>query len=326
MRSSRAGVAVGLVLASVGAFCWCACGRPQSSGERAAPAGQAASVGGPTRVHLDAEAQALAGVKVAPAVAVALAAETEVYGHVLDPASLASLVFRREAAQSATRAARREEERLRRLHRGNENASARELEAAEVARAQAEAALATARSEIVAGWGAVVADRDGLDAFARDLVAGRMALVRVDVPLDTPWPDDPAATRLVAFGSEAPLDARFLGVASQADPLLQARGLLFAVERDAPAPGTAIDAWLRAPGAPQRGFAVPRDALLRYAGATFVYVEVEPGGFERRRVEPQYASDGDWLATGSLEPGDRVVVAGASLLLSSELQGGLAED
>lgn len=323
-----AGLAVGLALA------WGLAreGKP-AAGEAAEPP-QAESASGVRRgphgevwVHLDPEARRLAGIEVAPAVALELPLERKAYGRVLDPTPLASLLFQVEAARTGQEAARREAQRVKGLYQADENASARDLEAAQVALAGADSTLRTARAQLATSWGSALAARSDLAALVRSLVEGQRALVRVDVPPGgAPPKADGAGARLVAFGAEAPLASQFLGEAPQTDPLLQGHGLLFLVEHDAPAPGTAVVAWLPVAGPPRRGVDVPRAAVLRHQGGIFVYVERKPGTFERRALELVRPSENGWLATGPLAAGDKVVVAGAEMLLSSELQPQLEED
>lgn len=280
---------------------------------------------GAAEVHLDAEARELAGIEVVALAALELPSEREAYGRVLDPTPLASLVFEVEATRAVEAAARREAERVKSLFRTDENASARELEAAEVALTRAQVTLETARAGLATSCGAPLATLDDGPALVRSLVEGERAIVRVDVPPGVLLPEDPDSTRLLAFDEEAPLTSTFLGAAPQTDPLLQGRGLLFLVERDPPAPGTAVTAWLRAAGPPTRGVDLPRAAVLRHEGGAFVYVERAPGVFERRAVVLVRPSPAGWLAAGPVTAGERVVVAGAAILLSSELQPQLAE-
>jgi len=325
VRRVVAAAIAGLAIGAAGAWGVLAL-RPTSESEEVEERAPApAERGGTASVRLDAEARSLAGIEVSPVAAREIPAETEVYGRILDPMPLAGLVFELDAARAADGAAQREAQRVKRLYRGAENASARELEAAEVARAQTRGALETARARLVTGWGEGLAARDDLTDLAGRLVTGRCAIARVDVPPGAEAPETPTA-RLVAFGSESPLESTALGVAPQTDPLLQGRGLLFLVERDPPPPGTAVTAWLRTSGAGIRGVDVPRAALLRHAGGVFAYVESAPNRFDRRPLTVVRPSEDGWLVAGGLAPGDRVVVSGAAILLSSELSSRLEED
>lgn len=323
MRNLTLALLVGLVVGGAGSWILSG-GRVQPSEIPAPVVAEAASEA--AQVHLDAAARELVGLALAPVTARELPAELRAYGRVLDPTPLAGAVFELQAATPAYAAAVRDEARVRELFRGQQNASERELEAAEVALGRAKLVRDTARARLATAWGAELAGRDDLDALVRDLVRGRRALVRIDVPPGSPPIGPPGLARLEALDADAPLAATFLGPAPQADPLLQGFGLLFLVERDPPPPGTAITAWLPQAIGTLRGVDVPRAALLRHQGRVFVYVARDAGTFERRAVTLLVPSEGGWLATGAVAPGDRVVVSGASLLLSSELQPQLEED
>jgi multidrug efflux pump subunit AcrA (membrane-fusion protein) len=93
-------------------------------------------------------------------------------------------------------------------------------------------------------------------------------------------------------------------------------------------PGTALVGFLAVADHPTPGVLVPRSALVRYEGRTFVYV-ARPGDLntiERRPVEvAQLTNDGAFIPTG-LAAGDQVIVVGAQQLLSTELAGATSED
>lgn len=323
MRNVALALLAGLVVGGAGAW---TLARERAQPADAPPAAEVEVARETARVQLDPAARELAGIEVAPVTARELAAERRAYGRVLDPTPLAGQVYELAAATPAYTAAAREETRVRALFRGQENASQRELEAAQVALGRAKLGIDTARARLVTAWGAELAGRDDLDALVRDLVAGRRALVRIDVPPGPPRVEPSGLARLESLDADAPLAATFLGPAPQTDPLLQGSGLLFLVERDPPGPGTAVTAWLPERSGKVRGVDVPREALLRHQGGVFVYVQHDARTFERRGVELLLPTEAGWLATGALTPGEQVVVSGAALLLSSELQPQLEED
>jgi multidrug efflux pump subunit AcrA (membrane-fusion protein) len=280
-------------------------------------------------VRLDAATRERIGLAVAPLGAAHVQLEVRGFGHVLDPALLAQPVYDLEAARVAADTARREYARTQRLARGDANASRRDVENARAASAQAEAALRTARARLVATWGPQAAAREGLLALARTLVAREATVARIDLPLGTPVEGSPATGRLrpLAEPSADPLEATVLGVAPDVDPTVQGRGFMLLAPHASWTPGTAVDGWLELPGAPRAGVVVPRPALVRHAGDTWVYVQTDDGVFVRRRVHVERPVGGGWfVADAGLAPGDPVVVTGAQTLLSTELGGPVEED
>jgi len=118
--------------------------------------------------------------------------------------------------------------------------------------------------------------------------------------------------------------------ATAADPKTQAQGFILRVSKPpfTLRPGMALTAWLELPGTPRSGFAVPRSAVLRHDGRTWVYVQREDDIYVRKPItlEAPLNADHGWFITedGGLTADDAIVVVGASSLLSEELkaQGG----
>ena len=107
-------------------------------------------------------------------------------------------------------------------------------------------------------------------------------------------------------------------------------------------PGPAVLALLTAPaglsygerltasvatGAPVAGTLVPAAAVVLASGEAWCYVLGGDDEFERRRVALDQPLDEGYFQAGGYAAGERVVVAGAGLLLARELGGGAeAED
>ncbi len=64
------------------------------------------------------------------------------------------------------------------------------------------------------------------------------------------------------------------------------------------------------------GLLVPQSAVLRAGARSFVFVELGPGRFEPRRIEPGLASGDDLEVAAGLAEGERVVVSGTFLVAS----------
>jgi len=243
----------------------------------------------------------------------------EVYGRVLDPVPLVDAVLARAAARAASEPARREYERVRGLNRDAQNASQRELEAAQALWRRARLELDAAQARLVAGFGVELAARDDLETLVGDLASRRSALARVDLPAGVGAPGPPAGLQLrTAIGAPRTFESTLVGEAATTDPLLQGRGWLALIERDPPAPGTALAGGLAVPALSAAGLRVPEDAVVRQDGGAFVYVESAHNVFERRAITLERPLPGAWLASGAIAAGDAVVVRGAQELLSAE--------
>lgn len=280
---------------------------------------------GRTLVKLDQETQARMGLKVQSLAAAQMSPEVKGYGRVLDPAPLAALVTEAASAQATLQASSKEYERLKVLYNQNQNASARALEAAEAAMNKDRIALESVQSRLLLGWGQAVASQADLPAFVRSLVAQETSLVRVDLPLGEDLPASPNGGRVAPLGAPEHLsDAQYLGPAPSADPQMQSRGVLLLAKAAPLPPGTAVLAWLIVPGEKQSGVIVPRGAILRHEGRTFVYLQTAADTFERKAVALGHPAGDGWFVSEGFGPQDKVVVVGAQELLSEEMkaQGG----
>jgi hypothetical protein len=271
----------------------------------------------PRRLTLDTEAAERAGVRTAAVEPAEAAAEIVAFGRVLDPLPLVEALHARAAARETAALARTEYERIARLHGEDHNASTRDFENARAALAKATLDLADATARVTLAWGA--ASEIG-DALADDLVAGRMALLRVAVPAGATVTPPPATVTVAVTGDAGDHRvARVLGPAPTTDVLVQGQSLLALLGDDPPRPGAVLSVAVPRGEHPVAGVAMPADAVVWVASEPAVYVEAAAGEFERRRVTLGPRLDSQWIVTAGITPGERVVVEGAARLLSSEV-------
>jgi hypothetical protein len=310
-----------LALAGV-AGAWSACRRADADPETS-PAAQAH----PGALVLDAAALRRSGIETAAVSAVATDGAREVFGRVLDPTPLAEAVAARDAARAVLAAAASERKRVRALARADENASQRELEVAETAFRRAELDLAAAEARLRTSWGTALAERADLERESEALVRSRAAVARVELLPGEADLGTPAAVALAAATlPEHALEAELIGPAPTTDPLTQGPAYLVRIAGEPPPPGTALVGHLVFPAAARSGLRISRSAVVRQAGRTWVYREREGGRFERVPVSLVIPLGADWLATGALPVGARIVAVGAQELLSAELLGAAPAD
>jgi hypothetical protein len=282
---------------------------------------------GQTVVKLDPNEQSLIGLKVAPLVATEAPSEVKGFGRVLDPAPLAALVTEGATVRVALQASTKEYERVKTLFSQNQNASARALETAEAAMDKDRVALESVQLRLLVGWGKEIASRPDLSAFVGSLAARQAALIRVDLPLGDRPKALPVGGRVAPVGApESEIEAQILGPAPATDPQTQTEGYLLLAKTDTLAPGTGLVAWLAVPGPARSGVIVPRDAVLRHEGRTFVYLQRDDV-FQRVAVTLERPVGNGWFSPvrandhSPLQPQEKVVVVGAQQLLSEELKG-----
>ena len=252
------------------------------------------------------------------------------------------------AGASAAAAARAAYERARILNADNKNVSDRALQEAE-ARLKAEEERLKAATENVrllksslessgpAGTRPLVVERGGdvVEVMAQPgeaIEPGspilRVAkldrlLARVDVPVGQRVPQSVDTARIVPAGFEdQPIRGDRVTLAPAADPRTQGQTFLFrlAGTRFGLRPGIAVTAYLNLPGPPRRGVIIPRSALVRLSGKSYVYVQTAPDQLVRKEVPLDDPVEGGYFTSANFRPGDRVVVAGAQTLPSEEFK------
>jgi hypothetical protein len=271
------------------------------------------------QLKVDQATQRRLGVTVAPAQIGRMTPSVRGFAKVLDAGPLAALEADIEQAAAAAQASAAELKRAQALNAADQAVSVR---AVEVARAQAradESKLALLRRRLGLEWGPGIAGLSGArrSALLGQIAAGRAALVRIDTPSGRGLAGLRTASIELVHGGV--IRAVVLGPARVADVQLQSPGLIAL----AAGPGAgALSVGLTSPvqlatGAAASGVLVPRSALLRAEGRTWVYVRKGPESFERRAVVGEPDAQGVFTSQG-VSPGEPVVIAGAAALFAAE--------
>jgi len=148
-------------------------------------------------------------------------------------------------------------------------------------------------------------------------------LARVTAPPGQLLSKPPHSARVVAAAMpNHPFDSTMLSVMPAIDARLQGAGLIFAIDSPPPwlRPGMSVRAYINLPGDPQSGVVIPRSAIVRHAGASWVFIAEGKNEFVRRGVSLDQPVAGGWFSMHGAKPGDRVVVVGAEPLLGQELK------
>jgi hypothetical protein len=275
---------------------------------------------GDIAIKLDEPSQKILALKIEPLAAAQLEPETKGYGRVLDPATLSAAVADLISARATADASKKELSRIKTLA-GENNASARALESAQAAVDRDSAQAESARARFAVTWGKALADREDLPKFVDSLARDESVLVRIDLPAGEFLKSPPLGARLIALGNEnTPVDAELIGAAPAVDPQTQGQGFLFLVRSHEPAlvPGAAVVGYIKTAGEAQSGVTIPRNAVVRFNGKTWIYVQTENDTFTRREIFEQEPLADGWFMKEGFKPGERVVVTGAQMLLSEE--------
>lgn len=293
-------------------------------------------VNGVTTVNLDAATQAGSGITTQALEASQYRDETVASAVVMDLQPLidlrtrhAAAVTERATATALLDAARQEYERNRALYAQDQNVSLKALQAAQAsdraatARRNAaslavvdlQAALRTKFGDTLAQWAT-----DAQSAPLQRLLAHRDVLLQVTAPLGTSGTDAPRIE--VAGTDNRRQGATFVARAQQADPALAGTGAIY---RTAATAATVNGARLLAfvphgDGATLRGVVVPPSAMVWFGGQPWAFVQSTPERFARVPVPVTAPMSSGYFVRQSIQPGARVVVSGAQLLLSEELK------
>jgi hypothetical protein len=273
------------------------------------------------------EMQRDAGIEVTNPAAIQLFPETKGYGHVLDPTPLAALLSEMATSRAVYMASSNELARQNILT-AQGNASPRVLQAAEAAALRDELAFESAKDRLALTWGDAIAGQKDLPAFVKSLATREALIVRIDLPAGEPLRSSPTGARIKNLSGES-VDAEFLGVASNADPMTQGRGFLFLIRSKTSLllPGEAVIGFLKLPGDPSSGVIIPRSAVVRAEGKGWVYVlNANSAGFTRKEIPLTQPVESGWFVGEVVKAGDFVVVVGAQQLLSEELKASIQAD
>jgi hypothetical protein len=251
--------------------------------------------------------------------------EAEAYGFVLDPAPLSTLNSDLMSAQAALGASRAQYRRTRRLYADQKNASLRDLQSAEAAYLGNRARLEALEHQVSDRWGREIAQMNSRarGQLVRALIDRREAIARVTVPVGDVFDSAPGKATVAVLGHEAePLNARAVYNAPAVVARMQGQAfLLLMPTKNFPVrPGIAVSARIPTSDRSEQGVMVPRSAVVRYAGAEWVYCELDGDRFVRREIVPAEVTRTGYFVSRNLAPGMRLVVTGAQALLSEELK------
>jgi hypothetical protein len=328
-----------LVLGALGAVLWRGWTHREAGHEEAEkPAAEGAEKHEESEeftVKLSAEKLKLLAVQTAPPKAMEAAPRRRAFGRVLDPTPLLELEQEAAVAESALRVSKGEFERTQKLLAASEATSRKAAEAAEAQFRGDELKLEGVRRRISLAWGDEIAalNTAGWRELAAGLLKGTSVLVTVEVLPGDGIAGVPQKAEIVVLGhEEQAVVAASIAEANVVDTKTQGQAFLLKVERPPfpLRPGTAVTAWLELPEKARAGFLVPRAAILRHDGRTWVYVAEEDGEFARKPVKLELPLADGWFvpAEGGVEAEEKLVIAGAPALLAEELkaQGGAEPD
>lgn len=278
---------------------------------------------GETIVTLDRGSQVHAGLRTEPLARAGVGEERIAYGQILDPTALVTLDGELSVAEAALRTSRAEYERTRALYADGENASRRAVETA-LAQYRADASRADALTRQMAlAWGRAVpvSPASAREVLIRGLVSGSIVIARVTLPAGDAVANRPRLMRVAAVGFEnGPVATGVVYDAPAVDPSVQGQAFLVRLDVRGPElrPGIAVVATVPGTASSVTGVVIPQAAGVLSGGEMWAYVQTGATRFIRRRVHSDHPTAAGWIVREGFQPGERVVVVGAQVLLSVE--------
>ncbi len=291
---------------------------------------------GPGELRIGTAERHVSGIETAPLAAAEANATIEVYGIVVDLKALIEarghLVAQEGAIRSlrtATALSEAEYQRAAALFKDDRNISERTMLAAEAQwktdrerLSMAEGEVRSLRETLRATWGAPLADLatvPGSPAFAA-LVEMRDVIVQMTIPHEY---DRALSTRplfVEASGGGMRARTQLVSAAPGAAPGTVGTTWFFRAPAAGLRSGTRVTGYLSTGSGTSKGVVVPERAVVWHAGRPWVYVQRDADRFVRTPVSATRLISGGWFNAEGLEPGEAVVVTGAQLLLSEELE------
>jgi len=283
-------------------------------------------------VFIEPAAQAAAGIVVQKPQPARYLASQRYFGLVADPRTLVearqrylSLSAQIAGVEGQVAQRRADLARIEGLFQEGRNATRRELEAARAAlvfEEQRAGALQAERRAVADGvrvvWGDALAERLGDSGTLLTRAAAReLDLVQFAVPYGA----DPRGQTwrvAAAAGQQAGIVGTLVGRVPQAIPGLQGETWMLSTPPSGLPAGTRVRVLADA-SEPIEGVRVPRSAVVRFGGKTWVYVQRGGDRFERMAL-PADRVLADGVFSDTLSPRTPVVTSGAQLLLSEEFK------
>jgi hypothetical protein len=281
-------------------------------------------------LNLDAAQREGLGVVLAPLLETTYEARSEGQALVLDVQPAVQAMAELNSAEAAARQSAAARERATALFGSDAAVSREAVEAAERQAAADAAALDTVRARTLVAYGNAA---PWLDAARRTrilaaLTRGDGVVVRASFPAGLPGGERPSALSLRPLGERSePETWRSVEVwLGPADPAVPGPALYAYVE---PAPDLVSGVRLVASfasGLAQTGVTVPTSAIVFSGGTAWCYVFADGSGLARLPVDLSRPAASGYFQASGFEAGQQVVIAGAGLLLATEVGGPEEED
>ena len=283
---------------------------------------------------LSPDRQRKSGLKTKTLAAFSLNIVSLAYGRVLDIRPLLELRSRHRSAQSelaiaeaALRVARKNHDRLEKLHRASIIAT-RDLIQAESQlasdQARQEAAvrhIREVREEALQAWGEAVCKLavETDSRLLQNLLNHSSVLVLIALPANQSMPVKTQTIGIAPTGEKGkPRPAHLLAPAPKTEEATQGETWFFEASSDGLRTGMRLDASIPLSSQSTQGVLIPSSAIVWHEGRPWVFVRTGVDRFNRRLVGMHRELGEDWFVNDGFARDEVAVVVGAQMLLSEE--------
>lgn len=148
-------------------------------------------------------------------------------------------------------------------------------------------------------------------------------IARVELPVGVAFDPHARTANIELVGTHSrTLPGDRIGLGAAVDTAAHGATLLYRVSNPDRSlrPGAPVVAQVPAPGGERAGVLIPSAAIIRLFGRMWVYIAGAEDTFVRRQLIDGEWVDDSWFTVLGFAPGDRLVTAGAQVLLSEELK------
>lgn len=293
---------------------------------------------GTTIIKVSKATQVQSGITTTPLKGSKHQANIKSYGNVLSIDTLIDLRTRYLATKSeieVLRAAffysKNELSRLQALNQDDKNVSDKAVAIARSTNKSDEAKIAAAESNaknisdsMRQLWGETLtqhATNPSKSELLQNLITNQEVLVQITLPYDAPEPDTKTGILIAPTASPGQaIRAQFISRAPLSNTAIQGKTYFYRAKSRELRAGMQVTAVSDLPGKNNEGVIIPNNAIIWFAGKSWVYQKSGNDQFSRIPVSTDTELDQGWFYHGALKAGDEVVTNGAQLLLSEEFK------
>ena len=268
--------------------------------------------------------------------------ETIAYGEVINIQPLLELRNRYYAALSERRIARAALQlskqnlaRLRNLYQAKAAAEKKYLQQKmqwQTDQARVDAAtyqIDSIQQTLQLNWGEALTSEilDSGSALFKELIGQQRHLALITLPPDhTSLARQQNITVSPTGRRRLAMPAEYLAPSPQSSALTQGESYFILCDSPTLQTNMHITAWLTAQGPPLTGVIIPESAVVRHLGQIYVYLQLDDETFVRRAIPRLMTVHLGYFVPSGISPGDKLVIAGAQLLLSEEFRGQIPDE